>query len=108
MLFRPWTSEDAGRAEEMKRALTAIAEGLPDLDHNYLTKVDISRGWGDILNVRLHTTLPHSEAWRGFGDQVRSALDETLADERHHVEIVSSARGQFRCDEVRPIGDLWP
>ena len=76
-----------------KRVLTAIAKVLPDDGHNYFTKLEIRRGWGNILNVQLHTTMPHSEAGREFGDKLRLAISEALGDERHHVEIVWGAGG---------------
>jgi hypothetical protein len=81
-------SDEERCALVMKRVLFAIAELLPDGDQSYLTKVDISRGWGDVVNIRLHTALPHSETRRGFTEKVRNAMSEILEDERHRVEIV--------------------
>jgi tryptophan synthase beta subunit len=74
-----------------KRVLTAIAEVLPDDGHAYLAKVDIRRGWGNVLNVRLHTTMRPTEAGRELGERLRDAVDQALEDERHLVEIVWSA-----------------
>lgn len=74
-----------------KRVLSAIAEVLPDDGHNYLTKVDIRRGWGDVLNVQLHTTMPRTEGGRELGEKLRDAIDKALRDERHLVEIVWGA-----------------
>jgi hypothetical protein len=71
-----------------KRILSAIAQVLPDDDQNYLTKIDIRRGWGDVLNVRLHTTMPRTEYGREFGQRLREAIGEALGEERHLVEIV--------------------
>jgi hypothetical protein len=76
-----------------KRVVSAIAQVLPDDGRDYLTKLDIRRGWGNVLNVRLHTTLPPSEAGRELGDQLRAAIAEALQDERHHVEIVWGTTG---------------
>lgn len=87
------TPESAGFAGMTKRVLTAIAKVLPDDDQNYLTKLEIRRGWGNIFNVQLHTTMPQSEAGREFGDELRLAIGEALGDERHHVEIVWGASG---------------
>jgi hypothetical protein len=75
-----------------KRILSAIAEVLPDDGHHYLTEVDIRPGWGDVLNVHLHTTMPHTEAGREFGKKLRDAIAEALEGERHFVEIVWGAR----------------
>jgi hypothetical protein len=75
-----------------KRVLSAIAQVLPDDGHNYFTKVDIHPGWGNILHVRLHMTMPISEARRKLGDQLRHAIGEALGDERHSVDIVWGAR----------------
>jgi hypothetical protein len=78
--------------EEMtRRVLSAIAQVLPDDDHHYLTKVDIRRGWGDVLNVRLHTTMTRTEGGRELGQKLRDAVGEALEHERHLVEIVWGA-----------------
>ena len=77
-----------------KRVLSAIAEVLPDDGHNYLTKVDIRRGWGDVLNVQLHATMPRTEDERELGEKLRAAIDEALRDERHLVEIVWGASSE--------------
>jgi hypothetical protein len=79
-----------------KRVFSAITQVLPDDDDGdgdgdgdaYLTRVDIRRGWGNVLNVRLHTTTPHTEAGREFGEKLRGAIEHALGDERHLVEIV--------------------
>jgi hypothetical protein len=76
-----------------KRLFSAIAQALPDDGRDYLTKLVIRRGWGNVLNVQLHTTLPRSEAGRELGDQLRAAIAEVLGEERHHVEIVWGASG---------------
>jgi hypothetical protein len=76
-----------------KSVLSAIAQVLPDDGHNYLTKLDIRRGWGDVLHVRLHTTVPPSAAGREFGDRLRDAIGQALGDERHSVVIVWGAIG---------------
>jgi hypothetical protein len=74
-----------------KRVFSAIAQVLPDDGRAYVTKLDIRRGWGNVLNVQLHTTLPYSEAGRELGDELRASIAEALGDERHHVEIVWGA-----------------
>jgi hypothetical protein len=74
-----------------KRILSAIARVLPDDGHHYLTEVDIRPGWGNILNVHLHTTMPHTDAGREFGKKLRDAIAEALDGERHVVEIVWGA-----------------
>ncbi len=71
-----------------KRVLSSIAEVLPDDGHNYLTKVDIRRGWGDVLNVQVHTTMTRAEGGRVLGEKLRDAVHEALRDERHFVQIV--------------------
>jgi hypothetical protein len=75
-----------------KRVFSAIAQVLPDDGCHYLTKVAIRRGWGDVLNVQLHTTMPRTETGRALGERIRDAIDEALRDERHFVEIVWEAR----------------
>jgi hypothetical protein len=74
-----------------KRIFSAIAQALPDDDHRYLTKVDIRPGWGDVLNIRLQTTMPRTDGGREFGQKLRDGIDEALGDQRHLVEIVWGA-----------------
>src|ERR1035441_575940 len=55
-----WANHDTstlihGRARGVgmtKRVLTAVAQVLPDEGPDHLTRLDIRRGWGDVLNVR--------------------------------------------------------
>jgi hypothetical protein len=85
--------QHAEMAGVTKCALSVIAEVLPDDGHGHLTKIDIRRGWGNVLNIRLHTTMPRTEAGQRFGDQLRNAMSQALGDERLSVEIVWGAVG---------------
>ena len=76
-----------------RRVLAAVAQVLPDDGQNHLTRLDIHHGWGDTLNVRLHTTMPQSAIGREFGVKLREAVDGALIDQRHTVEIVWDALG---------------
>ena len=76
-----------------KRVLTAVPQVLPDEGPDHLTRLDIRRGWGDVLNVRIHTTMSRSTAGREFAAKLREAIDDALGDERHAVEIVWGAIG---------------
>lgn len=88
-----------------KRVLSAIAQVVPDDGQTHLTRIDIRPGWGNILNVRLHTPMARSAAGQEFGAKVREAVDHALGDERHSVEIVWDAiAGEASC----PSGDLRP
>jgi hypothetical protein len=50
-----------------KRVLSAIAQVVPDDGQTHLTRIDIRPGWGNILNVRLHTPMARSAAGQEFG-----------------------------------------
>ncbi len=91
-----------------KSVLSAIAGVLPDDNHNYVTKFEIGRGWGNVLNIRLQTTISSPDAGRELGDRLRHALGEALADERHHVEIVWVPAAEHTREETSPTGDLRP
>ena len=81
-----------------KRILSAIAQVLPDDGHHYLTEVDIRPGWGDVLNVHLHTTMPHTEAGREFERSF-----EMLLPKRSKVSVISSKLSGER--EIFHLGD---
>jgi hypothetical protein len=76
-----------------RRVLAALAQVLPDDGCNHLTRLDFHHGWGDTLNVRLHTTMPPSEIGRELGAKLREAVDNALIGQRHTVDIVWDALG---------------
>ena len=87
----PTVTDVQGSVGVTKSVFAALAGVMPDDDHNYLTRAEIRHGWGNILNIRLHTTIPRSAEGREFGDRLRGAIDDALGDQRHSVEIVWEA-----------------
>jgi len=90
-----------------KKVLAAIAEVLPDNGHHHISRLDVRRGWGDILNIRLHATTADGE---GLEARLREAIEKAVGDQRHSIEIVWSPPGRLglesreRCSEdLRPV-----
>lgn len=71
-----------------KRLLIALAHALPDEGSSHLTGFNLHTGWGDILNVRLHTAMQRTSVGMEFGTELRQAVSEVLGQQRHAVEIV--------------------
>ncbi len=80
-----------------KRVLLAIAESHPDHGEFAVRRVDISRGWGNLVNVTIHT-LPDRSWDRADGaggrrrgphaQAVREAVERALAPERCRVSVL--------------------
>ena len=75
-------------SEQAKRLLLAIAEALPEHGPSHVRSIEFRHGWGDILNVRLHTPLAPTPEGRSIAAQLKAAVSDVLADQRHAVEIV--------------------
>jgi len=80
-----------------KRVLQAIAEAHPDDGGFAVRRVDISRGWGDLVNVIIHVEPDRS--WRvnygaatqqrgGHAGALREAVERALAPERCRVNLL--------------------
>jgi hypothetical protein len=73
--------------EITRRVLTGLAEALPEEGRNLITRVDIKRGWGETVMVRVY-----SGALGGQPSELKAifkaAIDEVLGDERHDVQVV--------------------
>jgi len=86
-----------GEAHVSKRVLQAIAEAHPEDGSFAVRRVDISRGWGNLVNVTIHTepdrswTLydgPEAPSRRGHARAVREAVERALAPERCRVSLL--------------------
>ena len=92
---RPADNHDVGEAYLSKRVLQAIAESHPEDGDFAVRRVDISRGWGDMVNVTIHAEADRSGAagrggtWRsGHARVVREAVERALAPERCRVSLL--------------------
>jgi hypothetical protein len=76
-----------------KRVLQAIAEAHPEGGEFAVRRVDISRGWGNLVNVTIHTepAATGSEGAAGrrssHARAVREAVERALAPERCRVSL---------------------
>jgi len=69
--------------EVTKRVFLAIADAHPDGSAYEISRVDIRRGWGDIVSVTIHGGRdPH-----GHGRAIREAVERALDPERHSVRL---------------------
>ena len=85
-----------GEAHVTKRVLQAIAESHPEDGDFAVRRVDISRGWGDLVNVTIHAEADRSEGGAGgtthrrsgHGRLLREAVERALAPERCRVSLL--------------------
>jgi hypothetical protein len=76
-----------------KGVLAAIAEVLPDDGRNHIARLDVRRGWGNILNIRLYATASPATGGRELETKLRRAINAAMGDERHSIEFVWGAPG---------------
>ncbi len=70
-----------------KRILRAIAEAHPDDSDFEISRIEIRRGWGDIVNVTIHGG--HDP--QGHGRPIREAVERALEPQRHSVRLETTA-----------------
>ena len=70
------------------RRVDALGQVLPEEGYGHLTGLDIRKGWGNMLKIRLCTPLSQAKDGEEFGARVRRVVDDALGAERHVVEIV--------------------
>jgi hypothetical protein len=73
-------------ASLVKRVLRAIADAHPEEGSFAVTRVDISRGWGDLVNVTLHARQDTARG-PGHARDVRQAVERALGTERFRVRF---------------------
>ncbi len=69
----------------------AVARALSSVGGDVVTRVEVRRGWGDALHVRIHSRLPRG-ADVELGRRLRATVDEVVPG-RHTVEIVWASSG---------------
>jgi hypothetical protein len=76
-------------AHVSKQVLDALAEAHPGQGTFAVTKVEIHRGWGDLVNVTIFASHPDSLA--SHGRAVRDAVERALGTERFRVRLEHSS-----------------
>jgi hypothetical protein len=78
-------------ARTSKRVLQAVANTLHEDGPSVVSALKLQSGWGDIVNVRIHTPL--SLRQREELAPFQAAIEQALADQRHRVEIIWESFG---------------
>ena len=70
----------------------AIADAHPDEGHFTVHRVDIRRGWGDLLNVTIHAysggAAPDSRTLSAAGQAIRKSVEHALVHQRSRVALL--------------------
>ena len=78
--------------EVVKRVFQAIAAAHPEEGHFTVHRVDIRRGWGNLLNVTIHAdaggTASDSATLSAAGQAIRKSVEHALGPERSRVSLV--------------------
>lgn len=75
-----------GEAALSKRVLQAVVDAHPDDGSFAVTRVDIKRGWGNLVNVTIHVGR-HDDCAVGHARAVRDAVERALGTERFRVRL---------------------
>ncbi len=76
---------DAELATRLRREIAAYAARHPEL---HVHSVEVTRGWGDVLFVRISVVLRDGSAGEEeLEQQIRAVADDVLASERHTVAV---------------------
>jgi len=67
-----------------KRVLQALADAHPEGGEFAVTRVDIHRGWGGVVNVTIFGLDP---ARPSGGRELRDAVERSLGSERFRVRL---------------------
>jgi hypothetical protein len=70
-----------------KRVLSGLANAMPEKGYNFITRIDIGRGWGDMILVTIYSSALLQHEPLDFRKMFKQAVDEVLADERHLVQF---------------------
>jgi hypothetical protein len=74
-----------------KRVFQAVANALHEDSRSVISALKLRRGWGDVVNVRIHTPLSLQQ--REELVPFQAAIEEALGGQRHRVEIVWESFG---------------
>lgn len=73
-------------AKVSKQVLQALADAHPEGGRFVVTKVEIHRGWGDLINVTIFAG-PDPDNNGRHGRDVRNAVERALGLERFRVRL---------------------
>lgn len=73
-----------------KQVLRALADAHPEGGRFVVTKVEIHRGWGDLINVTIFAGPDRDKTGR-HGRDVRDAVEHALGVERFRVRLELSS-----------------
>jgi hypothetical protein len=76
--------------ETVRQILMAVATGLPDAEHSFISGLDVHSGYGNAVHVRLRTPHPRTPMTSQRGSELRAAVGRALADQNHTVSIAWS------------------
>ena len=66
---------------------THIHRALADAGPHMVSRVETWMGWGDIQNVRVHTSVAKRDAPSTLPSTIREVIGVVLEGKRHSVEI---------------------
>jgi hypothetical protein len=67
--------------------LLGLADALPDEGHNLITRIDIRKGWGNAISVRIHAGASAQHGPIDVKRQFKKAVDDAMGTERHLVMV---------------------
>lgn len=73
-----------------RRVLQAIADAHPREGSFTVRRVDIQRGWGDLIHVTIHVAGGGDDGGTSIGHRmtVRNAVEQALDSRRHRVTLL--------------------
>jgi len=77
-------------AEVTKRVLQALGDAHPDDGDFTVTRVDIDRGWGGVVNVTIFAAFHPGD---GGGRALRESVEQSLGAERFRVRLHEAGFG---------------
>jgi hypothetical protein len=79
------------RSGTTKRVFHALANAVPEDGWSAISALNLRRGWGNVVDVRVHTPL--SLGQREEMAPLQLAIEVALAEYRHRVEIIWESFG---------------
>jgi hypothetical protein len=68
-----------------KRVLIGLANALPEEGYNFITRIEIGRGWGDAILVTIYASASLQHDPVDIRTVYKEAVEKVLAGERHLV-----------------------
>jgi hypothetical protein len=71
----------------VKRLLLALASALPDDGPDQLTGITIRQGWGGMINVQAHSSLPLQRDKAAIKSLLEEVVRSAVGERRHGVSV---------------------